>query len=773
MTELLSRAEAVAPPVPAPRSRRLLPAILPWLFPSAALVASLHGTATPDREIALYAVYFALAVVLPGTLVFRALVGSRGNLPEDLGLGAATGLVTLLLGWALAAATGLQTLLPGWPLLLIGLFLAVPGLRRHWRPADSRPLPLRWSWLIAAGLVVVVLMCLRFWAGTPLPSGTEASYYQDLLYHLALVHEMTRSMPFQVPQLAGDTLRYHYLADADMAAASMVTRIAPATVLLRLWLAPIVGVTVLVVAALGRDLTGKWWAGALAGVASVVAMPLALGAVTNGFAGGPIITLSPSQTYALPLFGLLIVLAVRILRGRPLGWGWLLVLPVALACAGAKSSVLPPFVAGSVLAVLVVARLDRARLRAALGLLGLTLAAMLVGLKVFAGGGAGTLGVQPLALLYLVPPYRQTLGADDQIDGSLVLPHGVAAASGPGIVFLVGLLGWWALIHANHLLGLASLGIRGGRRDPVVWLLTGMTVAGTGAAWLFWHPSASQGYFYVGIIPFATLLTVWFVADRVRDRRPAVAGLPAGLIWAVVAPAVAAPAVPGFRTWAWALALPVLRTAVVAVVVGVAGLVAWRLIAHRWAGWRSLGVAALAAVLGAALGAGVEQQVRGSWNAVHDPVPAGLPASRITAAEMSATAWLDRHAGPDDVVATNVHCLMITRRSDCDARAFWVAGLGGRRTLIESWGYSDPVFPEDGVGGRRYYRQPAPYPQLYALNQRVFATATPADVARLRDGYHVRWLFADRRVPGGVTARLATVATARYTAGSVTVYELA
>jgi hypothetical protein len=754
--------------------------ILPWLVPAVALLGGLLFTHTPVLAIAGYAVYFALAVVLPGTLVFRALVGSRGNLPEDLGLGAATGLVTLLLGWALAAATGLQALLPGWPALLLVIFAAVPGLRRHWRIADPRPLPLWWSWLVAAGLGLVVLMCMALWATTPLPSGT-IFYYHDLLYHLALVHEMTRSMPFQVPQLAGHTLRYHYLSDADMAAASMITGIAPTTILLRLWLAPIVGTTVLVVAALGRDLTGKWWAGALAGVASVAGAPLALGAVTTAFARSPIVTLSPSQIYSLPLSGLLIALAVQVLRGRSLRWGWLLVFPVALACAGAKSSVLPPFVVGLFLAGLVVAGRDRARLRPTLALFGLVLAAMAVGAELFVGGGAGTLGVQPLALLSLFLPYTTTIGAGDQIDGTLLVPHGVGTASAAGVVFIVGLLGWWVLVHANHLLGLASLGNRAGRRDPVVWLLSGITLAGTGAAWLFWHPSASQGYFYLGVIPFATLLTFWFVADRVHDWRPLAAGLAAGAIWAVVAPTVGRPAHPTMLGWIWALALPVLRTAVVAAVVAGAAVLIRRRITRRTttgllragpSGWRPLGVAALAAVLGATLGGGVLQQLHVAWDSVRRPLPHGSPGSEFTAGEVSAAAWLDKHAGADDVVATNVHCEVITSHADCKSWAFWVAGLGGRRTLIESWGYSDQVVPLDGVNGKRYYEQPAPFPELYALNERVFTAAAPADVARLRDQYHVRWLFADRRVPTGVTARLATVATARYTAGPVTIYEL-
>jgi len=126
VTTVLDPAEAATPsPAAAGRSSRarIAPAILPWLLPAAALVAGLLDTGTPARDIGLYATYFALAVVLPGTLVHRALRGSRGNLPEDLGLGAATGLLLMLIGWALAAATGLQTLLAGWPVLVIVLFL--------------------------------------------------------------------------------------------------------------------------------------------------------------------------------------------------------------------------------------------------------------------------------------------------------------------------------------------------------------------------------------------------------------------------------------------------------------------------------------------------------------------------------------------------------------------------------------------------------------------------------------------------------------------------
>jgi hypothetical protein len=776
VTTVLDTAAAATPAPSAvgrsPRARIAL-AVLPWLLPAVVLLVALLDTGTPARDIGLYAAYFALAVVTPGTLVHRAMRGSRGNLPEDLGLGAATGLLLLLVGWALAAATGLQVLLPAWPLLIIVLFLAVPGLRRHWRIAEPRPLPLRWSWIIAGALVVLVAMSYPGWIATPLPP-VETYYYQDMLYHLALVHEMTRSMPFEVPQVAGDVLRYHYLSDADMAVGSMITRIEPATILFRLWVVPTAGVAIFVVAALARELSGKWWAGALGGATAVLALPMSLGAAAEAFGGTAVNSFSPSQTYAYPLLGLLLALAFDVLRARPLRWAWTLVFPLALACAGAKSSVLPPLVAGLFLAGLVVLIRYRDRLLALAAFGALTLAAMLAGLKIFAGGGAGTLAVQPFALLWWFPPYRQTLGENDLIDGTRALPLGVEKAGFTGLVFLAGLVVWWVVTQAPRLVGLLAIGTRPTRSDPIAWLLAGLTAAGAGAAWVFWHPAASQVYFYASVIPFAALLSVWFLAEHTRHWRPVVAGLLAGGIWAAVAPGVKAPADPTLRGWAWTLAVPLLRTAVVALVVAAIGLVVWRLTTGRLA-WRALPVALVAAILGAGLGGQIDGQIRVNHEVLTDG-PAPLTDSQrgriILKDEVVAALWLEKHSGRDDIVATNVHCLPLNWKSACDARAFFVAGFGGRRTLVESWGYTDEAVAKDGVNGKRFPLQPPPHPERFALNQRVFAQGDPADVAELRRRYDVRWLYADTRAIGGVSPRLAESARLRFTAGPVAIYYL-
>jgi hypothetical protein len=396
---------------------------------------------------------------------------------------------------------------------------------------------------------------------------------------------------------------------------------------------------------------------------------------------------------------------------------------------------------------------------------------MAVGLKIFAGGGAGALAVQPLAILDWMAPYKKTIGVDDVVDGTLAVPAGVAHATSDGVRFIVLLAVWWLLMQSPRLLGLAAVTTRRTRVDPAAWLLAGVAAAGTGAMWLFWHPAASQAYFFLCAAPFATVLTVWLLADHTRSWRPVLAGLLAGGLWTVFAPAVAMPAHDTMHDWAWALGLPLIRTAAVAAGLAVLGLVAWRLASGRFA-WRAVPVALVAAVLGAGLTARIDPQWRATYEALVRP-PATEHADRaITANEARAALWLDKHAGNDDLVATNVHCAIFSWKSGCDARAFWVAGLGGRRTLVESWAYTDQAVAANGVNGKGFVLQPAPYPDRFALNQRVFAKADPADVARLRDEYHVKWLFADTRAQGGATPALAEVAKLRYHAGTVSVYEL-
>ncbi|HEY0534047.1 MAG TPA: hypothetical protein VGD29_20885 [Actinoplanes sp.] len=721
----------------------------------------LHHYGTPDGATAGYAAYLVPAVVLPGTLVFRALWGSRGNWPEDLGLGAATGMLLQLIGWAIGAATGRHLILTVWPILILALFLAVPRLRRNWRIADPSPLPLAWSWLMAAVLLALVAWAAPQFRSMPLPPVTT-QYYPDVYYHLSLIHEMMRFFPFQVPQLAGDSLRYHYLSDADMATASMVTHIAPTTVFLRLWILPVVASAAVAIAALTRAVAPRWWAGPVAAAVAFAGQPL-YGNSPISFGTQPISLLSPSQSYAMPLLALFTLVAVEKLRGGQVarGWaGWAALPVLAVACAGAKSSALPPLLAGVLLAGLYLWWRRRTVPWAAVGLLASVAFGMAAGFRLFAGGGAGTLGLQPLSLLRWMQPYSQTLGIDDGVGRGGLFPPGLQHAGGRGLLFVAILVGWFLLMESPRLIGLVVPG-RTGTGDPAPFLLGGMILAGLGAALVLWHPAASQVYFFNGAVPFGVVLTVRAVAVRSRGWPVLAAGAAAGALWMWFGLRYRPPSHPTIDGWQAALVVPVLVAAGIAVVLVATGVAIWRRRALR-----AVPVALLAAVLGGSVAANLEVTAR-AIHAHHGPVPLR---AEVTAPEMRAARWLDQNAGADDVVATNVHCMPMNAKKKCDARAFWVAGLGGRRSYVESWAYSDQSVGANGVNGLKYMYQPAPYPDRYSLNERVFATGDAASVAELR-AQGVKWLFADTRA-GQVAPALAQVAHVSYTAGPVTIYQL-
>jgi hypothetical protein len=250
-----------------------------------------------------------------------------------------------------------------------------------------------------------------------------------------------------------------------------------------------------------------------------------------------------------------------------------------------------------------------------------------------------------------------------------------------------------------------------------------------------------------------------------------VAGLAAGVLWALLAPTGVSPHRNTVSRWLWTLTEPLLVTVFAAVLVAVLALVVWRVATGRYA-WRAIVPGLIAAVLGAALLGSLEGNARSDASVIFRHQKAEHPERAVTADEMRAAFWLAKNSGRDDVIATNVHCQPLSWVAACDARAFWVAGLTGRRTLVESWAYTDQAVGADGVNGKRFSMQPAPYPARFALNQRVFADGAAADVARLRTEYHVRWLYADTRALGGVSPNLTRVAKLRYRAGTASIYEL-
>ena len=87
------------------------------------------------------------------------------------------------------------------------VFAAVPRLRRCWRAQDAPRLPLAWGVTLALLLSATLLL---YYGGTvsvsPVPK-YGGDYYQDMLWHLSIVHELGRSVPPQIPQVAGETMQ--------------------------------------------------------------------------------------------------------------------------------------------------------------------------------------------------------------------------------------------------------------------------------------------------------------------------------------------------------------------------------------------------------------------------------------------------------------------------------------------------------------------------------------------------------------------------------------
>jgi len=150
------------------------------------------------------------------------------------------------------------------------------------------------------------------------------------------------------------------------------------------------------------------------------------------------------------------------------------------------------------------------------------------------------------------------------------------------------------------------------------------------------------------------------------------------------------------------------------------------------------------------------------------PVPQGATMAgprdghRLSPGAGAAMAWINQHTPHDAVVATNRHCIEGRQRRGCVSLAFWVSGLGGRRTVLEGWGYA---------GAADSARAATPFPQRLAVNDAVFTHPSVAGIDRLRQGYGARWLVADSSA-GQVSPGLARLADPRFTSGEVTVYEL-
>jgi hypothetical protein len=730
---------------------------LPWLLPI--LVAAGGFGALGDVGVGpllKYAVYFAGAIALPGTLLLRAAWRSTGNWAEDLGLGSVVGATWQLIGWAIFTALGWQHLLIVWPaLVLIGF--ALVG-RQYFRIAEPQPLPVAWSvGLAVSASVMIGAATFGVMAYHPMPPHGQA-YYPDLLYHLSMVQELTRHVPPQIPQVVGERLEYHWFANADMAGAVDVTRLTPLVVLFRLWIIPWLIVALLVCATLARTVSRTWWTGVLAALA-LAAPQLYLLVDTSVNLAAPVSLLSPSQTFGMIAAVVVAVFLIDLLFKDGSHRLWLLIVPVAVVGGGSKPTVLPLLVAAVGVAALYLLVTTRRLPWRLIGTAAVLLVAGAITFLTVAGSTSGS-RLQFLAILKSLPVYSAATGDRTPPGaGGLILP---ALAHGEVLGTLSLLLGLLLTLQA---MSWAGFGVAG-RKDPIAWFLVGAMVAGWAGYLLIDHPSVSESYFIYTAAPFSLAGAGWFaVASARASRRPvpiAVAafvlsiGYALLLVWARGVPA----ATTGHQLW--------LSTRMLLVVLGITLflLLVWRL-TLRQAGGGMLVVLVLLST--APISSFVQSAARGDM----EKSPTYRSAHWwVYPDETAAALWLGRNSAPTDVVVTNTWCRPAgSTEPGCDARGYLVSGMAGRRTLIEGWAYTNQAMAEQGQGGRRYTVQPSPWPDRVALTNEALTAPTADLLRRLRDEYGVRWLYADTR-NGPVSPALDRLAVRRHSIGKVRIYEL-
>ncbi|MBT2448976.1 hypothetical protein J7F03_18115 [Streptomyces sp. ISL-43] len=767
------------------RFLRFLPGIAAYLV----LAALLLLADTSASDVARYTGYALWGVVLPGTLVFRALRRRPHTLVEDLAYGAVTGLALELAAWFVLVSLGAQSVATAWPLAVVVPFLAVPGLRRHWCPRGYARTSLGWSWSVSG---LVMLTGAYFYQDSlskyPVLSDSETSrIFADLPYLLSLAANAKQHVPLTLPQASGEPLHYHWFSFAHMAMSSMVGHIDLPVIQTRLMVPALAALAVVLTAVVARRLTGRAWAGPPAVVLLFVVTEFTAiypNNVDTWTLGAPSVRLmywsSLSYTYSQPLLIALMGAvgeALRRLRGAGDGDGtgnaapafgrglFVLVALFALASSAAKASTLPVTIAGLALAGLVVLIATRRIPWTVVGL-----GAILASAQLFATAVIfkfETYGLQIVPLGNLAPFW-----ADPDHKRSAPLQA----------LLIVSALFAFVLYHHLKLVGMIPLILRRrSKLDPLQWFLLGSAVAGPCAYLLIGGYNSS--YFTMAALPFGAVLSAWGCCEafeRAALPRRAQVALAVGtvafvaLLTYVIYRYSAAWQAYVLREFSdgdahktYYLLLPsVLAGAALAAIALVCGLL-W------WAGGRVLpalrgrgAVVLMTAVL--ATGApGVFHdalQARkhtwmGSWT---------LPASQVDAAR-----WVRAHSDPGDVLVTNSHGWELNDAHGPgfeNTRSWWLGAYSERSVLIEGWAYAPRMMAltrGDGIG----YDGPFWDQALFKLNEDAVYRPTQAILRRLHDEYRVRYVVV-LRTAGAESPRLGELAQKEFDNKQVAVYRI-
>jgi hypothetical protein len=141
----------------------------------------------------------------------------------------------------------------------------------------------------------------------------------------------------------------------------------------------------------------------------------------------------------------------------------------------------------------------------------------------------------------------------------------------------------------------------------------------------------------------------------------------------------------------------------------------------------------------------------------------------------AAGAYINAHAGADDVVATNMFCQRVRGSQDkpCDFRNFTASALSERRTLVGGWGYAERVVAAAWSQRTvRYNDEPFWDQPLLAQEQRAITDPTRQVLDDLYLHHHVRWVFVDLRHGDVAATALDRLADRRFVGPTAEVWRL-
>ncbi|MGH3461588.1 MAG: hypothetical protein ACRDP9_08945 [Kribbellaceae bacterium] len=732
-------AAASAPSTPRRRILSVTAAVLAVWF------AGLAGQ--PLWTSAAYLAYLVAVVAYPGVVCWRRLTGGTGCRYADLVLGTSFGLAISMPVYLAGRWADLPALIALLPVVAAWIQWRSPRLARPEIPLPPKVLAMSFT-----GLGLLALWYLRVGSQfIPLDGPLALKPNSDTPYQLAVTAELVHHFPPQVPYVAGEPLHYHWMAYAHAASAHwftaveldrLVSVLAPYLMLL---------LTVSGISAVALVLSGRPMAAVTGALVAVLAGDFGpwswtdqTGFLTDTPVAFPAIV-SPTQAMANVLLLPLIAITIMLYRHRHTATGavgrWIVLAVLVLVLSATKATALPVYGAG--VAAVFCIQLLRHRIDViALLIAGCVMVAYVTSFFIVLGGTSFGMSIG------LGASYGQLLEP--------VLGSRLAGAIGTsGVVLFAALLiiGWLLPCAALSLLTHAP-----GGPDLGAVLCTGSLLGAVAGFSIASHWSTSQLFLIRTGTVYALLLMAWGLAclerSHLRYAVPALAGAAVSVAlirWSFPdrPEDCGGPACAAGRLWMPPVAVLVAGCVVAAVVIVVV-----RAPTRTWS------VMLACALIGLTSAPAMGQ--------LDSPRPIATLSPSIPEGGIEAARFIRARSDVDDVIATNVHC-RTPRQRPCSPLSFWIAAYAERRVLVQGWAYT--AHTNAAPDRARGLTGPFWDPGLLAANDAVFVAPTKDRLARLRDGYGVRWLLADTRV-APVSRDLEALADLRLSVGQTRIYEI-